>query len=164
MFIPVTTDNHIEDVESLAREIWTEHYTPIIGKGQVDYMLGTFQTRNAIAGQIRAGAMYYLIREKETFIGYLAVQPKTDELFLSKIYVRRSKRGRGYGRKAVQFVEALAREGGFRKIALTVNKNNTDSIRAYEKFGFVSTGGLVQDIGGGFVMDDYRMEKNVHAA
>jgi ribosomal protein S18 acetylase RimI-like enzyme len=58
-------------------------------------------------------------------------------------------------------METLAREGGLRKIVLTVNKNNTNAIRAYERIGFKKTGSLVQDIGSGFVMDDYAMEKTV---
>ena len=41
MFIEVSTEYQIEIVESLAREIWTEHYIPIIGKEQVDYMLAS---------------------------------------------------------------------------------------------------------------------------
>jgi len=43
----------------------------------------------------------------------------------------------------------LAREQGLRKISLTVNKNNTDSIKAYEKMGFRNVGSLAQDIGNG---------------
>jgi hypothetical protein len=31
----------------------------------------------------------------------------------------------------------------------------------YEKIGFKNVGSLVQDIGSGFVMDDYKMEKTV---
>lgn len=161
MFIPVTSDNQIVDVESLAREIWTEHYTPIIGKEQVAYMLDNFQSRQAISDQIKAGVLYFLIREEDTFIGYLAVQQKGNELFLSKIYVKRSKRGKGYGKKTVLFVEQLARERHLARLVLTVNKNNVDSIKAYEKLGFKTIGALVQDIGNGFVMDDYKMEKNV---
>jgi diphthamide synthase (EF-2-diphthine--ammonia ligase) len=88
MFIEVSTENQIETVESLAREIWTEHYVPIIGKGQVDYMLDRFQSGKAISEQIRAGLLYFLIEEDSEFIGYIAVQPKGDELLLSKIYVK----------------------------------------------------------------------------
>lgn len=44
---------------------------------------------------------------------------------------------------------------------LTVNKNNVKAIRAYEKTGFKNIGSLVQDIGNGFVMDDYKMEQTV---
>lgn len=161
MFVEVSTEYQIEIVESLAREIWTEHYIPIIGKEQVDYMLATFQSRRAIGEQIRTGVAYFLIKEDDAHIGYMAVQPKGRELFLSKVYVKSSRRGLGYGRKAVQFAEKVAKDLGLNKIVLTVNKNNVNSIRAYEKIGFRNAGSVVQDIGSGFVMDDYKMEKNL---
>jgi ribosomal protein S18 acetylase RimI-like enzyme len=161
MFLVVSTDNEIEIVESLAREIWAEHYIPIIGKEQVDYMLDRFQSKEAISEQIRSGVLYFLMREDSEFIGYIAVQPKGIELFLSKIYVKSSRRAKGYGKKAVQFAESLAQERGLKKVVLTVNKNNVNAIKAYEKIGFRNVGSLVQDIGNGFVMDDYKMEKMV---
>lgn len=161
MFITVSTENQIEIVESLAREIWTEHYTPIIGRAQVDYMLDRFQSKQAIAEQIKAGVLYFIIKADDEFIGYIAVRPKGRELFLSKIYVKSSRRGKGYGKKAVQFAEKLAKEKDLSKIVLTVNKNNVNSIKAYEKIGFKNVGSLIQDIGNGFVMDDYKMEKRV---
>ena len=95
------------------------------------------------------------------YIGYAAVQPKEDELFLSKLYIKASQRGRGYGRKVVEFLEGMARNKGLDKITLTVNKNNLDTIKAYEKFGFENLGPVVMDIGGGFVMDDYKMAKQI---
>lgn len=160
-FIEVSIEHQIEIVESLAREIWTEHYTPIIGKEQVDYMLGRFQSKQAIRDQIRSGVFYFLMEEGHEAIGYIAVEPRGDELFLSKIYVKSSRRAKGYGKKAVLYAESLARERGLRKIVLTVNKNNVGSIRAYEKMGFRNVESLVQDIGKGFVMDDHKMEKAI---
>jgi len=161
MFIEVLTEEQIEIVESLAKEIWTEHYVPIIGKEQVDYMLDRFQSKQSISDQIRSGFLYFLIKEDNQFIGYIGVQPKGDELFLSKIYIRSSERGKGLGKKAVQFIERVGKEKGLRKIALTVNKNNSDAIKAYEKLGFKNLGPVIQEIGGGFIMDDYRMEKTL---
>ncbi len=159
--IEVSTENHMDIIESLAREIWTEHYIPIIGEQQVGYMLDRYQSKQAIKEQIASGVLYFLIEEDQAFIGYIAVQPRGDELFLSKIYLQSSHRARGYGKQAVRFVDTLARERGLRKIVLTVNKNNTAAIRAYEKIGFRNVGSLVQDIGSGFVMDDYAMEKTI---
>jgi ribosomal protein S18 acetylase RimI-like enzyme len=159
--IEVSTDRQMDIIESLAREIWTEHYIPIIGKPQVDYMLARYQSKQAVKEQIVAGALYFLMEEGHAFIGYIAVHQRGDELFLSKIYVQASRRARGYGKQAVQFVEKLAREQGSRKIVLTVNKNNTGAIRAYEKIGFKNVGSRVQDIGDGFIMDDYAMEKTM---
>ncbi|MBZ0189319.1 MAG: GNAT family N-acetyltransferase, partial [Candidatus Obscuribacterales bacterium] len=161
MFVEVSTAEHAAAVAGLAEEIWTEHYTPIIGRDQVEYMLEKFQSEDAVCMQIRNGYRYFLISEEGRFIGYFAVEPRGRELFLSKIYLRADLRRKGHGRKAIRFLETLAREGGFEKIALTVNKNNKGSIAAYEKIGFRNLGPLLQDIGGGFVMDDYRMEKKV---
>jgi diamine N-acetyltransferase len=160
-YIAVTAEHQIKIVESLAREIWTEHYIRIIGQEQVDYMLERFQSREAIADQIKAGVLYFLMKEDDDYPGYLAVEPKGGELFLSKIYVKASRRGSGLGKKAVQFAATLAKERNLDKIVLTVNKNNVNSIKAYEKIGFRNSGSIVQDIGSGFVMDDYKMEKTV---
>ena len=159
MFTKVATKEHIEAVEALAKEIWTEHYTPIIGREQVEYMLARFQSAQAIAEQIAKGYLYFLLEEKGRCIGYLSVLTQERELFLSKIYVRSSCRGTGHGRKAIRFVEKLAKERGLDKVCLTVNKNNTLAIKAYEAMGFRKIESLVQDIGSGFVMDDYSMEK-----
>ncbi len=161
MFIAVMTEHQVELVESLAKEIWPEHYIPIIGRAQVDYMLERFQSKTAVLQQMMRGTLYFLIQENNERIGYMAVHPRGRELFLSKIYIKSSRRGKGHGRKAVQFAETLAKERGLSKIVLTVNKNNVSSIKAYERFGFKKTGSVIQDIGNGFVMDDYKMEKSV---
>jgi ribosomal protein S18 acetylase RimI-like enzyme len=159
--IEVSTEKQIGAVESLAGIIWLEYYTPIIGKAQVDYMLDKFQSRPAITQQIAEGFRYYLIEEADRYIGYMSIQPKGRELFLSKIYVEAALRGKGYGRKCLAFIETIARKEGFEAVTLTVNKNNTNSIAAYEKWGFAKIEAIVQDIGGGFVMDDYKMGKPV---
>jgi len=161
MFSEVSTENQIEIVESLAKDIWTEHYIPIIGKEQVEYMLENFQSKRAISEQIGAGFLYFLMEEENQFIGYVAVLPKGNELFLSKIYIASSKRSKGYGKKAIQFIEKLAAEKALKRVVLTVNKNNVYTIKAYEKIGFKNAGSVIQDIGSGYVMDDYKMEKTI---
>jgi hypothetical protein len=42
-----------------------------------------------------------------------------------------------------------------------VNKRNASAIAAYRKHGFDVRESVVKDIGGGFVMDDYIMEKRL---
>ena len=158
----VSTESQVETVARLAFEIWNQHFIPIIGEAQVDYMVEKFQSKRAISEQIESGYSYYLLEVDGDYIGYTGICPKEDELFLSKLYIRASQRGKGCGRKAIEYLEDLAGEKGLGKITLTVNKNNTDAIKAYEKFGFKNLGVFVQDIGNGFVMDDFKMEKVVH--
>lgn len=158
---PVSDESRIEIIERLAVEIWNQHFIPIIGKAQVDYMLEKFQSKAAIAEQIENGYLYFLFGDRHQNIGYMAVLPQGDRLFLSKLYIVSAERGKGYGRKAVAFLEKLALEKGAGRISLTVNRHNIDTIKAYEMLGFHNIGTVVQDIGAGFLMDDYRMEKRV---
>lgn len=156
-----TNKQQIEIVATLAEEIWREHFTSIIGRAQVDYMLETFQSERAISEQVRNGFLYYLIKSNNSDVGYLGVLPKDDFLLLSKFYIRSTERGKGLGRKALTFIESLAVEKGATRITLTVNKYNLQTIETYKKLGFEITESLIQDIGDGFVMDDYRMEKAI---
>ena len=157
----VSDNNQIEIIEELAYEIWNEHFIPIIGKAQVDYMLEKFQSKKAIAEQIENRFLYFLIKNDKDHIGYIGVLPEENHLFLSKLYISSAERGKGYGRKAIEFLEKLAREKDVRKILLTVNRNNSGTVEMYKKLGFVNLGSIVKDIGNNFVMDDYEMMKNV---
>ncbi|HET9446192.1 MAG TPA: GNAT family N-acetyltransferase [Steroidobacteraceae bacterium] len=164
-FVPVTTPQQLDVVSGLAREIWYEYYVPLIGRAQVDYMVSKFQSSGAMAGQMREGYEYFAIQramsERESRpIGYCAVQPQPAQssLFLSKLYLLRDARGAGTGRECMEFIEQLALRRGLTLLWLTVNKGNP-AVKAYERLGFRIAADLVMDIGGGFVMDDYRMEK-----
>ena len=148
-------------VEQLAEAIWKEHYTPIIGREQVDYMLENFQSVVAMEQQMREGMEYFLVESHGEPVGYLAFKQQGEELFLSKIYLLASHRGIGLGRAGMGFVESSARDRGLGFVTLTVNKNNSGSIRAYESLGFVNEGPLQTDIGGGFIMDDFLMRKEI---
>lgn len=161
-FIPVTDEAGIAAVEALAGEIWREYYTPIIGAAQVEYMLARFQSRAAIGEQIKEGYLYFLAKDESgREAGYLAAVPRGDELFLSKIYVTKENRRKGYGRQMVNLAENIAKGKNLGRMTLTVNKSNFNSLIAYLKMGFTITGPVTAHIGGGFVMDDYALEKKV---
>ncbi|MFY0673062.1 MAG: GNAT family N-acetyltransferase [Bacteroidia bacterium] len=157
-FLRVTKNNTFKAIEKLATEIWHEHYTPIIGTAQIEYMLGKFQSVDAMQKQIEEGYEYYSILNNEKLIGYLSIQPRDGHLFLSKAYVQAKHRGNGYGQKAFDFVLKRARELGYQKIQLTVNKYNQRTIAVYEKYGFIKVKEAVFDIGQGYIMDDFVME------
>ena len=155
----VETTGQVEVVVQLANTIWTEHYTPIIGKDQVDYMLSTFHSSHAIFHEIdKLGYQYYLISNGGNSVGYIGIRLEEETLFLSKLYILSTERGSGIGSQAIEFLKELALSNQLGKVTLTVNKNNSNSIAAYEKIGFKVTGDVCADIGEGYVMDDYQME------
>jgi len=159
-FSRALSDSDITLIAKLAHEIWYEYYVSLIGRAQVDYMVAKFQSVAAMKAQIQDRYEYYVVRMDERAIGYLAVQPRPNEnhLFVSKFYLLSSARGSGMGRACMMFIEDLARQHSLARLSLTVNKHNPAK-KAYEKLGFIVAESIVIDIGGGFVMDDYRMEK-----
>lgn len=155
------TNQNFVEIEKLADTIWREHYIPIVGKPQIDYMLKKFQSAEAISEQTISGFEYYLIYLNSNAIGYISIKREVDALFLSKIYVLSSCRGKKIGKTAIQFIEEKAGSYQLKNIRLTVNVNNIIAIKAYEKLGFKNMGPLVTDIGNDFIMDDYEMVKVV---
>ncbi|MDO7138444.1 GNAT family N-acetyltransferase [Algibacter lectus] len=155
----VKTQEDFKLVETLASQIWHQHYPDIIGLEQVEYMLAKFNSAKAIEEQVRLGAQFYCLIYNETPVGYMAIKPEGDFLFLSKLYVAETSRGKGVGRVALNFIDEEAKKQQLLGIRLKVNKYNTASIAAYEKLGFKNVKASVTDIGNGFVMDDFEMEK-----
>lgn len=151
----------LEKLERLASDIWTEHYSPIIGIDQVNYMLDKFQSKQTMIQQINDGYLYYILIEEENLIGYFSVLPKDDCLFLSKAYLVKPKRGKGLFSLMLNKIIHLAKENKRHVIELTVNKENTHSIDVYLSKGFKMVKEAVFDIGEGYVMDDYILQKHI---
>ncbi|MES1196101.1 MAG: GNAT family N-acetyltransferase [Steroidobacter sp.] len=167
--VPVRTPAEIACVASLAQRIWPEHYTSIIGAAQVAYMLQCIQSIDAITAQITSGDQYFLVSsahddvpDDPPWIGYYSVrsQPETRRMFISKLYLLKTQRGKGLGRAMVDEITLFAKQNHLNTLWLTVNKNNP-AFDIYLRWGFVNKGPVVKDIGEGFVMDDFLLEKTV---
>ena len=160
--LKVDNDHQIKEVAELAEIIWHEHFTPIIGEAQVAYMLDKFQSEHALSDMLQnQNYRYFFFEANGKKIGYIGIQPRENILFLSKIYLLKEHRGKGYARIGINFLTQLCQKEGYEKIQLTCNRHNLNSVAAYQKMGFVSVYEQDADIGNGFVMNDYVMEKTV---
>ncbi len=148
-------------IEKLAEEIWMQHYVSIITPEQIRFMLTNYQSTAAILQDMQSGAVYDIAYTDGEPCGYSMTIPDDSGLFLSKLYMRQSCRGRGIARKMVNRIDGRAKELGASRIWLKCNKHNTGSLAAYERLGFTIAYPCVTDIGGGFVMDDYALEKKL---
>lgn len=156
-FIKVKKED-IKELASLASAIWHEYWPVLLTPEQIDYMVENFQSENAINNQYdNENYTYYFIRENDKNAGYFGVSAKQDYLFLSKLYISKDYRAKGLGTMAFEKIKEIAQNQNYKKIQLTVNKHNENTIKAYLKWGFKIIDSVVTDIGSGFVMDDYIM-------
>jgi GNAT superfamily N-acetyltransferase len=146
----------------LAHVIWRAHYPGIITAAQIDYMLERGYALAALAEFIDRPdhALLLALAEGEP-AGFAAwyLTARADEAKLDKLYVLQARQRMGIGGKLLARVAEDARGAGAVTLILNVNKRNTQAIRAYEKHGFAIRESVVNDIGHGYVMDDFVMAK-----
>ncbi len=145
---PAKTDEQIKDIADLAEIIWNQHFTPIIGKGQVDYMVEKFQSFPAIKDQItKDGYEYFEIFCDDTLAGYTGIHAETGKLFLSKLCIHPDFRGRHLATKAFQHLIDICKERGLKKIWLTCNKHNDNTLKIYDHLGLQIYTGIHAETG-----------------
>lgn len=156
----------------LAGVIWRRHYVGIIPAAQIDFMLAKRLTDEALRKHVRAADRWLeVLRASDTPVGYCGYElagmdgdgPTQTAMKLGQLYVLESHRGMGLGRFMLRHVEARAHELGRGSLWLQVNKRNTGAIGFYRSAGFEVIRDAVFEIGGGFVMDDYVMAKQVES-
>jgi len=156
--------DQLADVRALAETVWRAHYPGIIAPAQIDYMLARGYSDEALApfvgGPDRGLDLALVGGTPAGFAAWYATD-RIGEVKLDKLYVLPATQRGGVGGALIAHVAARARELGAVSLILNVNKRNAQAIRAYEKHGFAVKLAVVVDIGEGYVMDDYVMEKRV---
>lgn len=146
---------------SFAKEVFIDYYDRIIGNKQATYMAELFLSEKAISDLIASGAIFKIVIENNTIVGFCEYIKEEEKIFLSKLYVHKDHRHKGIGRMMFDECLKYARNNDIHTIYLTVNKNNTSSYKIYEHLGFRNVRSVVNDIGNGYVMDDYIMELTI---
>jgi RimJ/RimL family protein N-acetyltransferase len=152
-------------VQKLAHRIWPAVYPGIISQAQIDYMLAVWYHPSAMAREMELRGTWFALIEAagQGPLGYLSFEryPDSDICFINKLYLLPDMHGRGMGAAALGWTAERAQELGCQRLQLRVNKANSPAIRAYQRAGFQFVEDVCTDIGSGFVMDDFRMEKRL---
>lgn len=74
--------------------------------------------------------------EDGTPVGHALVQSRDGEWEVKRVIVADGQRGRGIGRLLMAELEAVAREGGARRLILQTGDRQPDAVALYEKIGF----------------------------
>lgn len=161
--IEAANHSHLTTISALARIIWYQHYPGIITEDQIEYMLERDYTLARLSDDLEQGVCMDLMKIDNKVVGFsaYAATGREGEIKLHKLYLLGSLQGQGLGSRLLTEVEKNVIKRGYSKIILQVNKNNEKAIRAYKRNGYYQQAAVVDDIGGGFIMDDYVMAKQL---
>lgn len=149
----------IGTIQEIATRVWMDHYPGIITRRQIDYMLNTDYSTEALRDAFSNGIAFDLLSVDDVVRGFAAYGATESEacVKLHKLYLDTSFHGQGLGSMLLQHVMNTCREQGYRRLELQVNKHNGKAIRAYQRAGFQRRASILKPIGNGFFMDDFVM-------
>ncbi len=156
--IEVGGDSELSIICELAREIWPEVFDSMVPPEQVQFMLETGYTVEALQRARAAGEAFHLVYLDGEVTGYLALTNYGDgHGKLNKIYLRSNARGLGLGRKLLEFAVNWGRERNLEYMLLNVNQKNERALNAYKALGWTHYRDEIIDIGRGFICNDHIM-------
>jgi diamine N-acetyltransferase len=154
-------EDDIPLIRLLTDKIWPQTYSSIISKEQIDYMLEMMYSISSLEKQMRNGAPFIIVYNEGEPVGFASYGEISPNIFkLHKIYILPSQQGKGTGKFIIDYIITEIKNKGAVALQLQVNRRNKAKY-FYEKIGFAVIKEFDFDIGNGYVMDDYLMEKRI---
>ncbi len=148
-------------IRELTLKVWPQTYSSIITKEQIDFMLEMMYSEASLKKQINDGSQFVIVNDNDEPVGFSAYGEIEPSIFkLHKIYILTSQQGKGAGRFLIDYIINTIQQQGAVSLQLQVNRNNKASV-FYEKLGFKVIDEADFNIGSGFFMNDYVMEKKI---
>ncbi len=151
-------------IQYIVNTTWPVAYGEILSKEQLDYMINWLYSLEKLNDDVEHGHNYYLAKDdQDQPLGFIDIMHHFENQPVSKlhkIYLLPETQGKGIGRLLIEKAEALARENGSEVLRLNVNRHNVAQ-HFYKKMGFEIAKSEDIDIGNGYLMEDYVMQKEL---
>lgn len=154
----------IEDIsiiQNLSNTVWPATFKEILSAEQIKYMMEMMYSTDSLKKQMEEQHHQYVLAKEDTeYLGYLAIQHQQHYTKIHKIYVLPNLQGKGVGRKLIEYARDCAADNGYEYLTLNVNRYNK-ALDFYKHLGFAVDGVEDNDIGNGYLMEDYIMKMNL---
>ncbi len=157
------TNEDLHTIANIAYKTWPVAYGEILSQAQLEYMLDAFYSEEALKANIANGHEFILAVENEVALGFASFEndyQKTSSTKIHKIYMLPESQGKGVGKLLIENIEKTAIDKGSNNLLLNVNRFNK-AIGFYQKMGFSIIQEIDIEIGLGYLMEDYVMEKEL---
>jgi diamine N-acetyltransferase len=154
----------IHIVREIAKITWPIAFGEILSQEQLAYMMEMMYSEKVLKKQLLEGHQFYIYIENQKAKGFMGIELnyKNKKLLkIHKLYILTTEQGKGIGEKFIQFAENICFESQIQKLTLNVNRFNK-AVRFYEKLGFSNVKSEDIEIGNGYLMEDFVMEKEIH--
>jgi ribosomal protein S18 acetylase RimI-like enzyme len=161
MTISVVTKNQLPIIQELTYKIWPIAYGDILSNEQLEYMLNKFYELSYLVQQLENGQVFLLAEENGIHYGFASYELNCDnsnKTKIHKLYVLPQSQGKGLGKQFTEKIIDIAKLNQNEGIFLNVNRFNK-ALHFYEKIGFQNVKTIDIEIGNGYLMEDYIMEK-----
>lgn len=163
IFLRKAKEQDIESIRDLADRTWWDAYGTYLSREQIRYMLDKMYSPAEILHQMEEGHIFLIAAQDGQDIGFagFSVVNSEQRIFkLHKLYILPQYHGQGTGKLLMNEVIDQVRKAGATTLQLNVNRNNK-ALEFYHKAGFVVKETVDLDIGNGYQMNDYIMEKPI---
>jgi len=154
-------EEDIASIQDIAYKTWPEAYGSIISQEQITYMLQKMYNKGELLSHFQQGYTFLMAEEDDKDLGFavFSIVDSTRRIFkLHKLYVLPDTHGKGVGKLLINEVVNLVKRAGGVSLELNVNRDNK-ATSFYERAGFTVKETVDLDIGNGFLMNDYVMQK-----
>jgi ribosomal protein S18 acetylase RimI-like enzyme len=159
--IRIATIEDIPLIRQLTFKVWPQTYAAILSPEQIDYMLEMMYSESSLQQQMESSCRFILVYDDKDPVGFASYQEIKPAIWkLHKLYILSSQQGKGTGRFVIDHIIKEISQQGANALQLQVKRDNKAKL-FYDKIGFVVTEEIKLDIGNGYYMEDYIMEKKI---
>ncbi len=148
-------------IRELTFKTWPQTYSSILSQEQIVYMLDLMYSESSLKKQMEEGCRFFILYDDDKAIGFSSHQDMGDGVFkLHKIYLLQDQQGKGAGKFLMNAILEEIKKKDAAALQLQVNRYNKAK-EFYERLGFKVLHQADFDIGNGYFMNDFVMEKKL---
>lgn len=153
----------IPKIQQIAEDIWIPTFSRFFSGSELQQLFEGMYATEVLAETLKNSnyTLFFICDERNTEIGYCAVERKQDVLKLDKIYVAPAKQGEGFGRAVMKEIYKMADAQSLDRVELRVNRAHEKSISFYKKQGFKIVESLNFPAPNNYIYEDYIMQKHI---